>query len=51
MSKQLEKTVAKLNSRISAQADEIIILKNEMSNFKKQVGQDMKRLLSLLQKK
>ena len=51
MSKEMEKKVAKLSSRVSTQSDEILILKNEINNFKKQVGQDMKKLLKIIQEK
>ena len=51
MSKEMEKKVAKLSSRVSAQSDEIMILKSEINNFKKQVGQDMKKLLKIIQEK
>ena len=51
MSKQLENKVKQLNARISLQSDELVSIKSELAVFKKQVVQDMKRIIETIQAK
>tara|TARA_R110001606_G_scaffold379740_1_gene539928 strand:- start:31 stop:240 length:210 start_codon:yes stop_codon:yes gene_type:complete len=51
MSKKIEEQVQRLNSRISNMSDKVSTMENDINRFKKQVAEDMKTLVKLVQNK
>ena len=51
MSKKIEEQVQRLNNRISDMSDKVSTMENDINRFKKQVAEDMKTLVKLVQNK